>query len=70
VDAAEGFKNHEAGIFDKLVEASDEEEVIVQHFLALVELLPSTIKVKIDVEMLQELCDWIFVCVRLLENRI
>lgn len=35
---------------------------------ALSQLLLSTIKVKIDIETLQKLCDWILVCVRLLLN--
>lgn len=70
VNAAEGFENHQACILDKFVQASNEEEVIIENFLALVQLLPSTIKVKVDIKMLQELGNGIFVGVGLLQIKL
>lgn len=69
VNAAEGFENHQACILDKFVQAGNEEEVIVQNLLAFVQLLPGTIKVKVDVQMLQELGNGIFVGVRFLQYK-
>lgn len=70
MNAAESFENHQACIFDEFVQAGNEEEVIVKNFLALVQLLPSTIKVKVDIKMLQELGNGIFVGVGFLQNKI
>jgi hypothetical protein len=68
VNAAEGFENHQACIFDELVQAGNEEEVIIENLLALVQLLPSTIEVEVDVKMLQELGNGIFVGVGFLHK--
>jgi hypothetical protein len=61
VNAAEGFEDHQACIFDKFVQAGNEEEVIIENLLALVQLLSSTVKVEVDIKMLQELGNGIFV---------
>jgi hypothetical protein len=71
VNAAEGFKDHQACIFDEFVQAGNEEEVIIENLLALVQLLSSTVKVEVDIKMLQELGNGIFVGVGFLnQNRL
>jgi hypothetical protein len=68
VNAAESFEDHQARIFDEFVQAGNEEEVIIENLLALVQLLPCTIKVKVDIKMLQELGNGIFVGVGFLHK--
>ena len=66
MNAAEGFKNHQSSILYKLLQAGNQEEIIEQHCLAFMQLLASSIKVKVDVQMLNELCDRVSVGVRFL----
>lgn len=70
VDAAVGLKDEEACVLDKLVSAGDEEEVVRQNSLALAQLLLCALKVKVDVEALDELGDRIAVEVVLLLNNL
>lgn len=66
MDATECFKDHQACAFDELIEISVDEEVIDDDVLALMQLQSCAFEVEVDVQMLEEFCDWIFVRVRLL----
>ena len=66
MNAAESLENHETRTFDKLIEITVDEKVIDDHILALLQLHAGAFEVEVDVQMFQEFCDWIFVCVRLL----
>ena len=66
MNAAERFKDHETGVFDKVVQNGDQEEVVEQHVAALSQLLLGSVKVEVDVQTLDELGDGVSVRVRLL----
>lgn len=66
VDATECLEDHEPSVLHELVEESDEEEIVEHHRLTLLQLLTRSVKIKIDVEMLQELRDRVAIGVRLL----
>lgn len=68
MDAAECLEDHESCVLDEVVETRDQEEVIVQHGLTLVQLQSSRLKVKVDVQVLQELSNRVLVRVRLLHH--
>lgn len=69
MNTAESFKNHQAGVLHKLFQTRNQEEIIEQHSLALMELLTGSIKIKIHIQVLNELCDWVSVGVRLLQTK-
>lgn len=63
MNPAERLECHQTSVLYKFIEAGNEEEVIVKHSLALVQFLPRSLKVEINIEMLDELGDWILVCI-------
>jgi hypothetical protein len=65
--SAESLKNHKPGILNKLIQNCNKEKVVEQNHLALVKLLPSTIKVKVDIQMLNKFSDGVPVSVRFLQ---
>lgn len=66
MNAAEGLEREQASVLDELVVKSGQEEVVGQHLIALSQLDLSTVKVKVNVQTLDELGDRILVVVRLL----
>lgn len=66
MDSAEELKDHESRILNEVVLTGDKEEVIFQHGGALLQLLLGSIKVKVNIEMGQELSDGVLVGVALL----
>lgn len=66
MDTAERLEDHQTGIFDELLQTSDDEEIVHDHRLALVQLHPGALEVKVHVQVFQELGDWVAVGVRLL----
>ena len=66
VDAAVRLEDEEASVFEEFLLARHEKNVVGQHLLALDELLLCAVKVKLDVQALQELRDGIPVRVGLL----
>jgi hypothetical protein len=67
--ATESLKNHKPGILNKLIQNSNKKKVIVQNHVALMKLLSSSIKVKIDIEMLNEFSNGIPVSVGFLQTQ-
>jgi hypothetical protein len=65
--SAESLKNHKPGILNKLIQNCNKEKVVEQNHLALVKLLSSTIKVKVDIQMLNKFSDGVPVSVGLLQ---
>lgn len=70
MNATERLKNHQSRVLDKLIQAPDDEEVVKDDGLALVQLHPRPLKVKVDVQVFQELRDRVFVRVGLLLNHL
>lgn len=68
MNSAEKFKDHEPSILNEVILASYKEEIIFQNISTLLELFLSSIKVKVNIQMSQEFCDGILVCVALLLN--
>jgi len=68
--SAESLKNHKPGILNKLIQDCNKEKVIEQNHLALVKLLSSTIKVKVDIEMFNKFSNGVPVSVGLLQPQI
>lgn len=66
MNPAEGLEDHETRVLHKLIQTSDDEEVVDDDRLAFVQLQAGALKVKVHVEMFQELCDGVLVRVRLL----
>lgn len=66
MNATECLEDHQTCAFDKFLEISVDEEVINDDVLTFVKLQASTFEIKVDVQMFQELGDWILVGVRLL----
>merc|ERR1719210_2520354 len=66
VDPAERLKDHHPGVLNKVVKTSNQEKVIDQNRLAISQLLLSSIKVKVDVQILDEAGDGVLVGVGLL----
>ena len=67
--SAESLKNHQPGILNKLIQNCNKEEVIEQNHLALVKLLASTVKVKVDIQMLNKFSNGVPVSVGLLQTQ-
>lgn len=68
MDPAESLENHQSGVFHEFFEAGNEEKVVKQYGVTFVKLLPGTVKIKIDIKMLDEFGDRIPVRVRFLLN--
>lgn len=66
MNATECFKDHQSRAFDKLIEISVDEKVVEDDILAFVQLQTSTFEVEVDVQVLQELGDWVLVGIRFL----
>ncbi len=66
MDPTEGLKDHHPGILDKIIQARHQEEVVHQHRLAVAQLLLRPVKVKINVQVLDEGGDGVLVGVGLL----
>ena len=61
MDPAECLKDHHPRVLDKVIQTRHEEEIIDEHGLAIPELLLGAVKVKVDVEVLDEAGDGILV---------
>ena len=70
VNSTESFENHEAGVLDKVVQHSNEEEIIEEDVLALAQLLLCRVEIKVNVKVFDELCNGISICVRFLKRKI
>lgn len=66
MDATECLEDHQTSTFNEFIKISVDEEIVDDDILAFVEFQAGALEVKVDVQMFQEFCDWIFVCVRLL----
>lgn len=66
MDATECLEDHQTCAFNELIKIAVDEEIVENDVLAFVELQACAVKVEVDVQMFQEFCDWIFVCIRLL----
>ena len=66
MDSAESLKDHHPAVLNKVVQASNKEEVVDEHILAVTELALGAVKVKVNVELLDEGGDGIPVGVGLL----
>lgn len=51
MDSAERFENHEPSVFNELIQAGYEEEVIEQYRLAFVKFLAGAVEIEIDVKV-------------------
>jgi len=63
MDSAKRLEDKEPGVFDKVVETSDEEKVVDDDDFALAQLGLSGVKVEGDVQTLDEFRDGVLVCV-------
>lgn len=63
MNSAESFEDEEPGVFDEIVETSDEEEVVDDDGFALAQLGLRRVKVERDVQTLDKLRDGVSVCV-------
>lgn len=66
MDATERLEDHQTCALNELIEVSVDEEVIDDDILAFVQLQSSAFEIKVDVQVLQELGDGVFVGVRFL----
>jgi hypothetical protein len=57
MNATKCFKNHQSGILDKVIQNSNQKEVVQQNILALTQLLLGGVKIKIDIQVLNKLCN-------------
>lgn len=68
MNATECFKDHQSCALDELIEITVDKEVVKNDILAFVQLQTSTFEIEVDVQMFQELGDWILVGIRFLLN--
>jgi hypothetical protein len=68
MDPAECLEGHEPCTLQELLQTAGEEEVVVDDGLTLLQFQSGALKVKIDIKVLDELCDWVSVRIRLLIN--
>ena len=66
MNPAEGFKDHHPGVLDKIIQAGHQEEVVHQDRLAVPQLLLGSVKIKVDIQVLDEGGDGVLVGVGLL----
>lgn len=66
MDATEGLKDKETCILNEIIKAGNQKEIIDQHCLTFPQLLLGAIKIKVDIETFQKLCDGIPISGRLL----
>ena len=66
MNATKCLEYEQPSILNEVIQACNEEEVIDQHRFTFAQLLLCTVKVKVDVQALEELSDWITVRVRFL----
>ena len=64
--SAEEFEDHQTGIVNEVFHAGHQEKVIFQHLSAELQLLLSSIEIKVNIKAGQELCDGVTVGVVLL----
>jgi len=57
MDTTEGLENHEPSILNKIIQDGNQKEVVEQNVLALAQFLLGGIKIKIDVQVFNELCN-------------
>lgn len=65
--SAKSLKNHKPGILNELIQNCNKEKVVEQNHLALMKLLSSTIKVKVDIQMFNKFSDGVPVRVGFLQ---
>ena len=68
MNSTKRFKNHQSRIFNEIIQTWHQKEVGFQDFFALSQFLLSSIKVEVNVEILDEWRNRIFVSVRLFLN--
>lgn len=68
MNATEGLEREQARVLDELVVEGGQEEVVGEDLIALAQFHLSTVKVKVNVETLDEFGDRVLVVVRLLLN--
>merc|ERR1719186_30402 len=65
VDATKSLKDHHARILNEIIQTSNQEEIIDQDCFAVTQLLLGSVKIKVDVKILDEAGDGILVSVGL-----
>lgn len=55
VNTTEGLENHQSSIFDKVIQYGNQEEVVQQHVFTLAQLLLGSVKIKVHIQVLNEL---------------
>jgi len=68
MDTTESLKDHETGVFDKIIQTIGKEKVVEEDKLAFVELLAGAVKIEVDVQVLDEFRYGIPVGIRLLNT--
>lgn len=66
MDPTKSFENHEPSILNEIVQDGNEKEVVEQNIFTLTQFLLGGIKVKVDVQVFDELCNRISIGVRFL----
>ena len=61
---AESLKDHHPRVINEIIQTSHEEEIIDQHCLTISQLSLGSVKIKVDIQILNEASD------RVLENKI
>ena len=57
MDPAESLEDHHPGVLDEVVQAGHQEEIVYQNSFAVSQLLLGAVKVKVDIEVLNEAGD-------------
>ena len=65
VNSTKSFKDHHSAIFHKVIKTSHQKEVVDEHVLTIPQLTLSSIKVKVNIQVLNEGGDWVSVSVGL-----
>ena len=68
MDTTESLENHQASIFDKIVQNGDQEEVVQEDIAALSKFLLSGVEIEVDVKMFNEFGNGIAIRIRFLLN--
>lgn len=66
MNSTKRFKYHQPSVFDEFFETSNQKKIVEQYRVTFVKLLPSSVEIKIDVEVFYELGYRISISVRFL----
>ena len=68
MNSAESLKDEKSRVFHKVIGTINKEEIVGQNSFTFTKLLLSLVKIKVHVEALNELGDWVLISIRLLLN--